>query len=197
MASTLIVAMLFALSGINGIWPIALPRDIFSLMIVWWLGVLLAEIYVGRLNLKFLYFAPLSLLLFVLTAVSLLGHPAPDVLWGIAAAGLIAAGFAWEKSGRTLRILDLCKPLGDCSYTLYVIHAPILVFASGWLMSRSATGELPSSAWFMFSALLIVPVAYALHFVTERPFLHRREPRRAVFSAVAPVMPDGVSPAPA
>ena len=57
-------------------------------------------------------------------------------------------------------MLEQLRPLGDCSYTLYVIHVPIVMFISGWLMSRSPTGALPTSfAWTLLPAV-IIPFAY-------------------------------------
>jgi peptidoglycan/LPS O-acetylase OafA/YrhL len=58
------------------------------------------------------------------------------------------------------------------SYTLYVTHFPILVLASGWLMSRSPKGLLPQHFGWVFAGMgTALLIAYGLHFIVERPFL--------------------------
>jgi peptidoglycan/LPS O-acetylase OafA/YrhL len=177
-ATAMIIGM-FALSPLPRALPFALILDVSSKMIIWWLGALLAEAYVGRLGLTFRQLAVLVLILPTATALCVCGHEPPEIIWGIGFVGLIALGFAFQERGRTIRPLEKLKWLGDCSYTLYVIHAPLMVFASGLLMSRSPLGELPDS---FLPALLIscamVPLAYLLHLGVETPFA--RQSRRGI-----------------
>ncbi len=171
--ATLLLAILFGLSFYPAVWPVKLLRDVCGEMIVWWLGAMIAEIYVGRSSLKFRQIWTLVFVLPIAAIFSGVGYGVPHVIWGVGFAGLIASGFYWQESGGSLRPLDRLKFLGDCSYTLYVIHAPIVILASGWLMSRSPTGELPSSFLPAFCALGIVPIAYVIHLFVERPFVKR------------------------
>jgi peptidoglycan/LPS O-acetylase OafA/YrhL len=174
-AATGAVGLLYAASFARDHWPVALLQEVFSMMAVWWLGVLLAEIYVGRIAVRFKWVAPLAVLLAPLAVLSARGVEVNALAWGLAFAGLIAAGFAWQAAGGRLRPLDRLKWLCDCSYTLYVCHMPLFVLLGGWLIARSATGELPRGfGWVVGGTVAMVPLAWALHLVVERPFIARR-----------------------
>ncbi len=91
---------LFALSHFPAIWPVTLLRDIFSAMLIWWLGALLAEIYVGRLRIPWSAVAWLSLMI-----VPAIAFPQSFVrldavrmlLWGLTFSGLIGTGFMLQE----------------------------------------------------------------------------------------------------
>jgi peptidoglycan/LPS O-acetylase OafA/YrhL len=180
--ATAILVTLCGLSlfmGSGGLLTVA--QNVFALMLVWWFGVLLAEIYVGRIKIGFSRLAPLGLGLLVLPLTvepfMTMQSTLRDLLWGVGFSGLLAALFAWRNRGGSLRLLEQLKPLGDMSFTLYVIHFPILFLVSAWLMSRSPDGTLPRSyEWIGAGALLCLAVAYFGHQLVERPF--KREPGR-------------------
>jgi peptidoglycan/LPS O-acetylase OafA/YrhL len=142
-------------------------------MIIWWLGALLAEMYCGRVKIRFNHVAYLAPLLPILIVVSL-KIATPEISWGLAFTGVIAAGFAMQESGLRLRLLERLKPLGETSYTLYVIHMPIIVLISGWLMSRSANHQLPRGVlWPLAASALVLIVAYPIHLIVEKPFTRK------------------------
>jgi len=170
--------------------PMPLLLDVLSAIFVWWLGALLAEVYVGRLRIAYWKIALMTVLLPVAAIASSLGHELPWPVWGLGFSGLIAACFAAQERGWSLSLLERLRPLGDCSYTLYVIHAPIVMLISGWLMSRSPTGELPTNPAWTLCVLGIIPLAYVAHLLVERPFL-RPQPRASL--SVAPqLIPTGI-----
>jgi peptidoglycan/LPS O-acetylase OafA/YrhL len=180
--ATGIMVGLYILSFFGSLWPIQLLQVVFSGMLCWWFGALLAEIYVGRLRISFWKIAPLSLLILVLAPITfllpkLLPVVIQDTLWAMAFAGLLAICFAWQRQGRSLHLLECLKPLGDISYTdisytLYVTHFPILIFISGWLMARSPDQTLPQNiSWIFVGISVCLGVAYGAHFITEKPFI--------------------------
>jgi peptidoglycan/LPS O-acetylase OafA/YrhL len=194
--STGIIVTLWVLSFVP-IWGArAWFQGIFMFMIIWWFGALLAEIYVGRLAISLWRIAPLALLLPVLVPLvipisQLSGNiqALQDVLWGLAFMGLIAAGLAWKQRGGSLWLVEQLKPLGDMSYTLYVVHLPIVVFMSGFVMSRSPDQILPwDFGWVITAIVVCLAVAYAAHFFTEKPFIRRR-----VAAPVQPTVEVGVT----
>lgn len=165
-----IMVILCAASWFSTIWPVLLLQQVFSKMVIWWLGVILAEMYAGRLAVRFRTVSPLALALPLAAVLHL-----SDLYWGVGFFGLIAAGFALQESGRKLWPLNMLKWLGDMSFTLYVCHLPVLVLASGWLMSRNADHKLPSQPFFALTAVLLCVVgAWLLHLAVEKPFITRK-----------------------
>jgi len=172
LATALMVA-LFALTYWHDVWPLDLLHAVFSLMLIWWMGALLADIYVGRLHIPMWALSPLAILL----PFSALLHLAP-VAWGVGFVGVIAAGLAWQQRGGGLAWLNRLKFLGDMSYTLYVCHMPILVFIGGWLMLRSPDHRLPRHFGFaVLGVAVAMLVSWFAHLVTERPFVGPRKKR--------------------
>jgi len=175
--STTSMLVLFGLSFVPGIWPVMLLRDIFEMMLVWWLGALLAEIYAGRLSIRWKWLVPL-----MLSPVAMALHPGAaieSVLWGLGFCGLISAGFALQEAGWTLRPINRLQFLGDMSYSLYVMHMPILVFVSGWLMTRTPDGTLPHHFGpMMLICAGVLVFAYAVHWIVEQPFIRSSGKKR-------------------
>jgi peptidoglycan/LPS O-acetylase OafA/YrhL len=168
--ATVSMFVFFAASYSPSVWPLKLLRDVFSCMLAWWLGALLADIYSGRLKWRWDIVAASGLLAGALT----MRYPGQlhDLGLGLCFSALLALGFFLEARRISLKWIERIKPLGDMSYTLYVTHFPILVLMSGWLMSHSANGTLPLHFRWVFCGMVVTSlVAYGLHFVVERPFL--------------------------
>jgi peptidoglycan/LPS O-acetylase OafA/YrhL len=166
--------------GAAPIWPSSMRwlYQVFQMMIVWWFGALLADRFAGRLRvgyrqLSVLMLAPLGLAAGVTSAFF---H---DLIVGVGFTGLIAACFALQEAGWSLRPLGRLQPLGNMSYTLYVIHFPILVLLGGWLMKRSG-GPLPGHfGWLLLGMSAVLIVAWLLHLVVERPFVRHPSSNRS------------------
>lgn len=169
-------ACLIALSvvGFLPIWPRWLfwLRIVFQYMIIWWFGALLAECFAGRMRvgyrrLSWLLLAPAVLALRPLTEF---WH---DLVVGLGFSGLVAALLAIQERGGSLRSLARVRFLGAMSYTLYVVHFPILVFMSGLLM-KTRGGLLPEDfGWVAAGIAVSTVVAWTLHLAVERPFTTR------------------------
>ncbi len=173
-------AAMIALSAIGfaPIWPDSLAwlRGVFETMIIWWLGALLADCYAGRLPIAF---GPLAAAMAAFLVVPFwhVGPTTQDVVVGIGVAGFVAACFALKARGASLAPLARLAPLGEMSYTLYVVHFPILVLCSGLVM-RASGGVLPMHfGWAAAAVVLCLAFAWALHFAVERPFTSRRPAR--------------------
>lgn len=170
--------------GYAPIWPDALLwlRGVFQLMIVWWLGALLAERFARRLPVRYELVAGLMLAPLLLRVG--LFAPWRDLVMGATFCGLIAFCFALQDRGWTLGSLARLQPLGEMSYTLYIVHFPIVVLMSGCLMKASG-GSLPEHfGWVALAIVLCVGLAWPLHLITERPFLPRA-PRPSSFTPAA------------
>ena len=178
------VLVAFLMTRLPGDWPgiqdaaypfsgwgmLSLPRRVFGALPAWWCGVLLADVYAGRLRISFKSLAPLTL---VLGAMFISG--APEVikasLAGIGFCGAISLGFYLQQQGMKLSILNKLKGLGDFSYTLYVTHWPIVIFLTPW-WARYAEGKFPGAApiGLVFLALVPLGIAYVAHLFVEKPF---------------------------
>ncbi len=177
--ATILLGVLCGLSFIPALWPLEALRRVAALMIVWWFGAILAEIYTGRIQIKLSKIAPLVGLLLILPfsvePFFKMDETLRDVLWGLAFMGGLATFLVWRNAGRSLRLLERLEGLGKFSYTLYAIHFPILFLLSGWLISRSVDGSLPQTyEWIVIGTLVCLLSAWLLHFVVERPFMGKR-----------------------
>jgi peptidoglycan/LPS O-acetylase OafA/YrhL len=166
--ATVLVLFLFMASFSPAYWPVKLLQEVASLLLSWWLGVLLAEVWVGRIRLHWGYL----MLLTPVLSLGLLGtgqHPVVnDTFCALGFMGLLAFCFWLQIQGVQLIALDRLKWLGDCSYTLYIVHFPVLVWLSGWVIQSK--GQLPAHFWYV----MVVILAWLLHFVVEKPFVSRK-----------------------
>lgn len=174
---TIVLIVLFVLSFYPALWAVRLFPHVFSAMLAWWFGVLLADVYCHRIDVTYRHLSILSILLCVLPFIK--GSPVIlDMLWALSFAGLISLFFFVQQKGLSLRPLEVFKPLGDMSYTLYVTHHPVLILMSGWLMSRNEAQLLPKSLWYVLCGILVsLALAYPLHLIVERPFARRASTR--------------------
>ena len=171
--ATTAMMVLFLLSFWPNYWPVYILAQVFSLMLSWWFGALLADVYVGRISISLRWLMPLSLALIPGLAGYFPGSVLNDTSCALGFIGVLASCFHWQDYGRSLGLLDKLKWLGDCSYTLYVIHFPILVFASGWVLANDQ--RLPRHFGLVWlSIILLVLFAWLIHFGTERPFISRK-----------------------
>ncbi len=182
--ATAAVGLLALWAAIPGALPIPLLKMVAMRMPIWWLGVLLAEIYVGRIRVRYWMLTPLMLL-----APAWFVHRVPEgwrwLMVGLAFAGSISMGFWLTELGFKLRWLRALKWLGDMSYTLYITHMPIFVILSGMLMAKSAGGKVPANPWFMIVGIFtVMSFAYLAHFIVEKSFTTKSAKQQTV-----PVVP--------
>jgi peptidoglycan/LPS O-acetylase OafA/YrhL len=183
--ATIVIGGLWLASFAAVLWPVALFRDVFSMMLAWWFGALLADMFVGRIKISFAMLAPFSLLVGIMPFVRI-GGVTKDILWSVAFVGVISLCFTLQKRYQgSLALLERLKPLGDMSYTLYVIHFPLLVFISGYLMSRTSEHLLPSGfGWMIVGIVMSLSIAYLAHWVVEVPFVGRKKAARRLTVAI-------------
>lgn len=168
--ATLLLASAFVLSALGGEWPGVLVWQVASKMFVWWLGALLAEGIAGRIAMRWGHLGLLGLMIPVLPFLNL-SEWAKDLLWGLGFFGCFATLFALQVRGWRFRALSNLRWLGGMSYTLYVVHFPILVILSGWLMTRSPDHELPGHfGWVCVGVCASLALSWGAHLLIERPF---------------------------
>jgi peptidoglycan/LPS O-acetylase OafA/YrhL len=168
------------LFGLGAILPVNLSEFLTSALqslSCWYLGVILADVYTGRINVSH---KAMALFVFVFPAALFVGlvsqkEIVSDLLWSIAFFGLLnLLIFTNDTSSFKIRLKSL-KWLGDCSYTLYVVHFPVFVLFNGFLLSRSGNTMPRSFGPFFIGVGLVLIVSYLMHFVTEKPFIVKRK----------------------
>lgn len=149
--------------------PLSFLPNLLAYMLIWSLGGLLAEIYAGRLKVRFGVVA-LFLLLFPIGLTRITPQHHTDFLWGLIFMGLLALCLHFRERLKNSFLVRL-HGLGDFSYTLYLIQSPLIIFLSGFLMSRNSEHLLPRHFGGVLLGLGVVyPAAYLMHLVTEKPF---------------------------
>lgn len=142
-------------------------------MIVWWMGALLADVYVGRIKVSFLFFVPLVALLILVPLKWIHWQGFTQHLWGLGFMGLFALLFYLQQKRIKLTVLHRLKSLGDISYSLYILHMPLLVFCSAALIHMN--GRLPQHFWYIIPGILLGGViGYLGYLVAEKPVLKKK-----------------------
>jgi peptidoglycan/LPS O-acetylase OafA/YrhL len=172
--ASILMAALFIASYFPHVWPEPLLLDVFAYMLFWWLGVLLAEVYVRRIKIS------MKMAMIVFFSVAAVLFPcqkyfeANEIIGAFFVAGIISLIFYLQEKGVSLARLAKLKWLGDCSYTLYILHWPFFVLCSGMIMNHNQ-GHLPKNFLFVFLGIIAALCgSYLLHFVTETPFLKQK-----------------------
>jgi peptidoglycan/LPS O-acetylase OafA/YrhL len=172
-----LVVLLFVISfALQPEW-LNLAQLVFGSLLAWWIGAVLADVVTGRIAITLWKVGLASLLLLPLAPTPFVTVPLPqviqDVLWAAAFAGVIALLLAWQRRGGSLRPLERISFLGDMSYTLYVIHYPIIIFLTGWYVNQF--GERPiTTEWVFIGTAICMLVAWGAHYLVEKPFVARR-----------------------
>jgi peptidoglycan/LPS O-acetylase OafA/YrhL len=178
--SLLVVTGLFIL-GITVFDPTGLVfiGAILKYLAAWWLGVLLADIYTKRIRIKY---APLALFMLLGPLLILaeiknihLGYFANDFAWALFFFGLLGFLFYLQEKGFVFNWAKKLQWLGDCSYTLYITHLPILVLLNGIILHYT-NNVMPRTLVFILPGVMIAVVfAYLLHFLVEKPFVRKKQ----------------------
>ncbi len=168
-----------------------LPR-LLTYWVVWAAGALLAEAYVGRIRLRGLgMLVPWALLVIVADALNFahpviaMEEPVRDLIWS---AGLVVL-LAWALlecpaavAPRVHRFAASATPLGNISYSLYVVHMPVLFLLSAWWLS--AHSALPAGVELATAGVVgALAMAVVCWYLVERHCVSRRTTRPAVIEA--------------
>lgn len=97
-----------------------------------------------------------------------------DLITSLAFFGLLSYFLYLNENKRKMNVLRKLNWLGSCSYTLYVIHFPILVFINGFVLSKSENAMPKNLYYFWFAIIFCTFFAYCIHFFTEKNFLNKK-----------------------
>jgi peptidoglycan/LPS O-acetylase OafA/YrhL len=174
---------------------------VLAYWIVWTIGALLAEAYVGRIQLPHIRLAAVvaPLELAVLAADNI--HPflpihtiGKDLLWSAAFASILAvillacppvvSNMLQSASARV-------APLGKVSYSLYLLHMPWLFLLSAWWLTGHR--DLYSGPQLALVGIVsALGLSYVSWLLVERHFVSRKSESSATSSQAAPDQPTAV-----
>ncbi|MCP9748268.1 acyltransferase [Lacihabitans sp. CS3-21] len=169
--STLLIVLLFSLVNYSYFWTETLSKAVFSSIISWWAGVLLAEVYSKRIGIGLLNFAVINILGFFLLPFLPIYSDLYDFRIALLLTALICCILYFQSKNISFKLIENFKFFGDFSYTLYIIHFPILVFISGIVLKLNQN-QLPKHSFFVLLGIIVsLGVAYLTHFLVELPFM--------------------------
>lgn len=145
--------------------------SILAYLLSWWLGAILADIYAKRIAINYGFLAPFVLLIPVLLLkmkTDATSDPLIDTFWALSFFGLLNLFFYLQTRGWQFSFLNRFVWIGDCSYTLYVTHFPILVFISGIMLYFNDNMFLQTPYLIPLATFFCLLLAYRLHFWIEK-----------------------------
>lgn len=175
------VILLFLLSFFKDRLAPLLLWKVLDNFIMWWMGACLVEIWTNRHGSTQKIYGYLPYLVFFLPGAFIgkeqnmgIINGFINLLFGLGFTGVLAILLELKSEHFFIRFLNKLKPLGDCSYTLYLVHVSIFVFISGWFIAQN--GALPQHHFYVIGGTILVTIlAYYLHFLIEKPFIKTKE----------------------
>lgn len=133
--------------------PIITP--IFSKMLIWWFGVIIADLYMNN-NRILPYLSILSLGIPLAIVFFYNDRTIGDVFWGLGFSGLMALLLSLNPKNLLITTFNKISSIGKFSFTLYLIHVPIIFLAYAGLIDYYQ-GKLPNTYLYVLaiSALCI------------------------------------------
>lgn len=151
-----------------------------SYWICWVSGAFIADVYHKRVSIPIRNLVWLCVVapVYVLSSKYLDNNAIIDTFLSIFLSGVLA-GLLWlnTQEPRYLKWIEKMRWLGSCSYTLYVTHFSILVFTSGFLLSKNENNLPKSFEYTLMGIITVVLIAYFIHFLVEVPFSKKSTPR--------------------
>jgi exopolysaccharide production protein ExoZ len=95
-----------------------------------------------------------------------------SVLYGLSAAMAMIGLMSLEREGK-LRSSGILKSLGDASYSIYLVHLPVLSLAGKILYPIWKHFQVPLIIPFLLMALLALTMGMLTHILVEKPLMRR------------------------
>ena len=147
-----------------------LLQMVLNYFIAWYMGMLLADF----LRYKSVNIVTLIAYLVAIFSISIFRYYngiGKDMAFAVAIVILLYIILTTNK----FNYLSIFQKLGGFSYTLYVVHLPLICLLSGYVMHING-GKLPIHAGYIICGIIIaIPFAWMLHYIAERPFVTKHK----------------------
>ena len=169
-SATILTVLLLWIVNIYFNFQPLLIKIVLNSFISWFLGLLLADLLLYR-KLPWISIGIFLTGIVVFNATINYNKGGADILLAIPITILLYIAL-------TTNYLDVMKKwhrLGAFSYTLYVIHFPFICLFSGLLLHYN-NNTLPHHSYYVIAgSLLMLPIAWILHFISEVPFTKNKK----------------------
>jgi exopolysaccharide production protein ExoZ len=140
------------------------------------LGMVIAIVVKRGLRLNAGMFIIPGILLLAYTCRLTLRNGLPDMhcalLAGVACFLILLDLMLFEREGR-LHVPSWMNFLGDASYSIYLVHFPLLSLTARVCFSLSRGASIPLWTWLILQVLLAVGVGIGFHLAIEKPMLRQ------------------------
>jgi peptidoglycan/LPS O-acetylase OafA/YrhL len=145
---------------------------VINYFFAWYLGVIVADWYMERFNAtsKIVMIGYVVAIIFIASYFKGMSYM-NDYYMAFCFTILIYLSIHFSIHLKRFRVFE---GLSDFSYTLYVIHMPVLVLLSGWLQQQ-LSGKLPTHFAYVYAGIAFcMLLAWGLHYIVETPFIRRK-----------------------
>ena len=111
--------------------------------------------------------------------------PFKDQIWGTAFAAVLVVAAALPPAVARLAPVRLLAWVGSISYSVYLVHGPLLQLAANWVDAARLTPEQRPWLFLTVGLPALVAAGFGFHLLAERPFLSAAKP---------PVLPEPAAP---
>lgn len=169
----------FGASGLMLVIPFGGPfmKEYLSpLHLLFALGMVIAVLIRREIRLKAGMFVIPGIVLLAYTCSWTIRHGLPDmncsVLAGVASFLILLDLMLFEREGR-LRVPAWMSFLGDASYSIYLVHFPLLSLTARVCFLFSQRTAIPLWVWLVLQVFFAVAVGISFHLAIEKPLLRQ------------------------
>ncbi|KIA95117.1 hypothetical protein OC25_07195 [Pedobacter kyungheensis] len=143
---------------------------------IWLLGAIMATVY--QQNARLFNYIPILIVCclaypFIVRINS--NYPWLDLCFGLITTGFIAL-IIKKNNSLLARALSYLAWLGTFSYSLYLLHFPILLLFKGLAIHYNKNRELPYHLWYVTGSIMaIIPIVYLIYYYSERIALNYKK----------------------